>query len=113
MLIHLLKIEHVDHALSHLVFVIDSSSSAVNPAQLSCPPDLLATYFYASQRFFMVKYTATHGQSVLFLVSELASVGSSVLIKSVGVARSYPAFFHGLLIILMTTMFGVLQYKSV
>ena len=75
MLIHLLKIEHVDHALSRLVFVTDSSSSTVN----SC-----------STVMFLL---ATHGQSVLFLVSELASVGSAVLIKSVGVARSYPAFF--------------------
>ena len=37
----------------------------------------------------MVTYTATRG---LFLVSELASVGSAVLIKSVGVAHSYPAW---------------------
>ena len=43
--------------------------------------------------FFMVTYTATHGQSVLFLVSELASVESAIFIKSVGVARV--GFFMG------------------
>ena len=34
--------------------------------------------------FFMVTYTATHGQSVLFLVTELASIRTDVLINSVG-----------------------------
>ena len=72
MLIHLLKIEHDDHALSRLVFVIDSSSSTVNSCLTVMSSWLLKTFISSflcfAEIFLMVTYTATRGQSVLFLV---------------------------------------------